>query len=94
VDIRCGSICWYSVFSYTKEEGGAMNFDFWQDELTIYEERATTPDEGSVLTIHEIADGYALHLEDNYTIKEEDDGYGGKVYVIRKEVENEQGKKR
>ena len=64
-----------------------MNFDFWQDELTIYEEQATTPDEGEVLMIHQNAVGdncYSLYLEDGYELKEEDDGYGGKLYIIKK----------
>ena len=63
-----------------------MNFDFWQEEFTIYEEKATSADEGAVLTIFETSGGYTLKLEDNYILSEEDDGYGGKVYLIKKVV--------
>ena len=62
-----------------------MNFDYWQGELSIYEDDVVDKDYGEIATFWRSAPGnIVFKLGDDYKLVEEDDGYGNKFHVIQK----------
>lgn len=61
-----------------------MNFEIWNNELDVYEQEATSVDEGGILRLFDNGKGITLTLNEGYKLEETDDGYGKTIYVIKK----------
>ena len=63
-----------------------MNFQHWKDELEIFDEDSVMEDNDEpIIHIHQSKkDNVVLVLKEGYKIKQFDDGYGNKGYIVEK----------
>ena len=63
-----------------------MNFEIWNNELDVYEQEATSVDEGGILHLFDNGSGITMTINEGYILKETDDGYGKTIYRIEKKI--------